>query len=276
MDSISLKDMIQLVRDRPLPKELLSFFQYKQGNRVFLTLTDTTSVWRDDLAIGERLFADVLVCPVEVTPEIQQDLDTTKDVLKQRMKYPGVKENPVLEQVAKTWILPTKLHLGPTVSTFLFSSTDETLHSALAQHFESLTPGEQQIHLLKVELAGGLERSVLYKVLDEGFRPSLLLVKWSHDVDEHLPSAHCAGHLLNSGYACLAYENGYGLYMYNDQVLYDICSLKEPSLKNPIMESLFSTVNDFQKQQKQQKEAAPSDSLSTSTTTVDQPDPLGT
>lgn len=270
MDTTSLKDTIQVVRDRPLPKELLAFFQYKQGNRIFLTLTDKTSVWRDDLSVGERLFADIVVCPVEVTPEFQIEFDLTKDVLKQRMKYPGVKENPALEQVAKTWILPTKLHLGPTVSTFGFSSTDETVHSALMPLLETLTPGEQQIHLFKVELVGGQERPVLYKLLDEGFRPSLVLVKWSHDVDEHLPSAHCAGHLLNSGYACIAYENGYGLYIFNDQVLYDICSLKEPSLKNPIMESLFSTVNDFHKEQNKI-------TVSTiSTTTTNQPDPLGT
>jgi hypothetical protein len=269
MNFTSLKDTIQLVRDRPLPKELLSFFQYKQGNRVFLTLTDRPSVWREDLPICERLFADVVVCPVEATAEFQKELEVTKDVLKQRMKYPGVKENPVLEQIAKTWILPAKLHQGPLVSTFGFSAADESVRAALMPLLEILTPGEQQIHLFKVELANGQERPILYKLLDEGFRPSLVLVKWSHDVDEHLPSAHCAGHLLNSGYACLAYENGYGLYMYNEQVLYDICSLKEPSLKNPIMESLLSSVNDFHKQQK----GGSISTTTTSCTTVDQPEP---
>jgi hypothetical protein len=263
MDLASLKDTIQLIRDRPLPKELLAFFQYKQGNRIFLTLANTTQVWRDDLAIGERLFADTIVCPVDATAEFQQDLEVTKDVLKQRMKYPGVKENPALEQIAKTWILPAKLHQGPSVSSFFFSSTEQTLRAFLAPLVETLTPGELQVHLLKIELGNGQERPVLYNLLDEGFRPSLVLVKWSHDVDEHIPSAHCAGHLLNSGYACLAYENDYGLYMYNEQVLYDICSLKEPSLKNPIMESLFATVNDFQKQQKETL------ALSTLTTKVD-------
>lgn len=269
MDSSSLKDTIQLIRNRPLPKEILAFFQYKQGNRIFLTLTDKTSVWRDDLSVGERLFADVVVCPVEATPEFQTEFEVTKDVLKQRMKYPGIKENPALEQIAKTWILPAKLHQGPTVSTFGFSSTEESVRSSLLPLLETLTPGEQQIHLFKVELANGQERPVLYKFLDEGFRPSLVLVKWSHDVDEHTPSAHCAGHLLNSGYACLGYENEYGLYMFNEQVLYDICSLKEPSLKNPIMESLFSSVNDFHKQQKE----IATTSVSTVTTSLDQPEP---
>jgi len=267
MDSTLLKDNVQLIRNRPLPKDPLAFFQYKQGNRIFLTLANTTATWRDDLAIGERLFADTIVCPVEVTPEFQQDIETTKDVLKQRMKYPGVKEIPALEQVAKTWILPAKLHQGPSVSSFLFSSTEQTLRAVLSPLLETLTPGEHQIHLLKIELGGGQERPILYKLLDEGFRPSLVLVKWSHDVDEHIPSAHCAGHLLNSGYSCIAYENNYGLYMYNEQILYDICSLKEPSLKNPIMESLFATVNDFHKQQR-----APV-LHSTLTTTVDQPEP---
>lgn len=271
MDSSSLKDNIQLIRGRPLPKELLAFFQYKQGNRIFLTLTDSTDVWRDDLSVGERLFADTIVCPVELTSEFQQEFELTKEVLKQRMKYPGIKENPKLEQVAKTWILPAKLHQGPNVPTFYFSSANETVRSAIKPLLETITPGEDQIHLFKVELSGGQERPILYKLLDEGFRPSLVLVKWSHDVDENLPTAHCAGHLLNSGYACLAYENNYGLYMYNEQVLYDICSLKEPSFKNPIMESLFSTVNDFHKQQKDNTFVS---TVTTSSSTVDQPEPL--
>ena len=251
MDSASLKENIQIVRERPLPKELLAFFEYKQGNRIFLTLAESIEVWSDDLAIGERLFADTIVCPLEKTTDFQTQFDTVKDVLKQRMKYPGVKENPALEQVAKTWILPAKLHAGPTVSEFLFSSTEESLHSALGPVFETITPGALQIHFLKIELSGGKERSVVYKFLDEGFRPSLLLVKWSHDVDEHIPTAYCVGHLLNSGYANIANENGYSLYMFNDQVLYDICSLKEPSFQNPIMKTLLQTAADAHTQRKQ-------------------------
>lgn len=276
MNTVVLKENIQIVRNRPLPKELLAFFEYKQGNRVFLSLAEDSTVWYDDLVIGERLFADTVICPLEKSETVQAQIDTVKDVLKQRMKYLGVKENSALEQVAKTWILPAKLHLGPAVSEFLFSSTEETLHSALEPVLDTITPGALQVHFLKIELSGGKERSIVYKFLDEGFRPSLLLVKWSHDVDEHLPTAHCVGHLLCSGYASLACENGYSLYMFNEQVLYDICSMKEPSMQNPIMKTLLETASEAHRQslnvQIDASLSTPSDFVSTSVEAVASPD----
>jgi hypothetical protein len=84
----------------------------------------------------------------------------------------------------------------------------------------------------------------LYKFLDNGFRPSIILVKWSHDLDDHIPTAHCAGHLMNSGYALASLENGYSLYVFTDQVLYDITSMKTLGLKNPIMESILQSVSE--------------------------------
>lgn len=239
----SLRNQFHVVRDRPLPKEPLNFYQFKQGNRLFLTICENPQVWQDDLVIGERLFADTVVIPVGDMAPHEEALTLVKDVLKQRMKYPGAKENPNLEQLAKTWVLPTKLHLGPNASSFLAVS-EYSVQEALDSVVQSVNPDEGKVHFLKIEVANGLERQILFKVLDNGFRPGLLMVKWSYDMDDHTATAHCAGHLLNSGYSLVALENGYALYMFTDQPLYDITSMKQIGLSNPMMDNILVTVSE--------------------------------
>ena len=235
----SLANELQTIRGRPMLKDALGFFEYKQGNRIFLTITDTTSVWQEDLGLAERVFADMIVLPIGSSQE--SELTETQAILKERMKYPGVKENPVWEQIAKTWVLPGKLSLGPSDSCFT-SLAEDSLKRALEPVFTRLTPGEEKLHIVKVEIANGGERGVLYKILDECFRPSLLLVKWSQDLDEHIPTAHCAGHILASGYAQIAFENGYSLYMFCNDPLYDICSFKDVNLSNPILNAILKSI----------------------------------
>ena len=188
----------------------------------------------------------MIICPFGNLEENTTYLDKVKDVLKLRMKYPGVKEDPVLEKLAKTWILPTKVSMGPQAETFLASS-ESSVRDSFEPLFKTLNNESSMIHILKLELTEGKERAVLYKFLDNGFRPSLVLVKWSYDLDDNTSTAHCAGHLLNSGYSLIALENGYALYMFSEQVLYDITSMKIIGHKNPMMESILGSVSEYMK-----------------------------
>lgn len=236
-------DKFETVRGRPLPKEMLSFYNISYPNRLFVNVSDNNKTWQDDLVIAERLFGTMVLAPFHL-PE--DDLNTTwnltLDVLKQRMKYPGVKEDPHLLQLAKTWVLPAKLVKGTSLDNAL-SLRDTEFQSLFADQYKQLNIEEEKVHFLKVELANGLERPFLYKFLDAGFRPSLILVKWSEDLDNHVATAHCAGHLMNCGYSLARLEGEYALYVFLDQTLYDICSMKTVGLKNPIMESLLQSVS---------------------------------
>jgi hypothetical protein len=253
--STSFADQYTVLQGRPFPKDPLSYFQDSKKTRVFLTITDQPSVWQKDLVLGERLFGDVVVCPYTTNlEEHSKSFQLTKDVLTQRSRYPGL--TPELQQIANTWILPKKVHMGPEASVFLMPS-EHAVQDALIPVYTTLkleTPQEQRIHVLKVEVSGGQERQLLYKLLDSGLRPSLLLVKWSHDLDDHISTAHCAGHIRNLGYSFVALcsgsdptkgdtlEGDYALYMFTEQVLYDICSMKDLGLTNPIMDSLLGSV----------------------------------
>jgi len=253
----SFADQFTVIQGRPFPNNPLSYFQDSKKTRVFLTITDQPSVWQTDLVLGERLFGDVVVCPYTTNlEEHSAAFQLTKDVLTQRSRYPGLQAHPELQQIAKTWILPKKVHMGPEASAFLLPS-EHAVQDTLGSVYTTLnleTPEEQRVHVLKVEVAGGQERQLLYKLLDSGLRPSLLLVKWSHDLDDHISTAHCAGHIRNIGYSFVALssasdpakadalEGDYALYMFTEQVLYDICSMKDLGLTNPIMDSLLGSV----------------------------------
>ncbi len=242
MMKVNPADIIITVRDRPIPKDPLHFFNFKSSSRIFVNITDSTSVWQTDLILAERLFADMIICPFQIEDAKQTAaLQITKDILKQRMKYPGVKENPEHELIAKTWVLPSKVHSGPSASTF-FEPGDKTIHTILEPVFETLKNTDNVIHLLKIEVTHGVERQFIYRFLDSGFRPSIILVKWSNDLDEDYATAHCGGHIVNSGYSLLALENGYALYIFSEQTLYDICSMKTIGMQNPIMASIVQSI----------------------------------
>jgi hypothetical protein len=248
-NSNDFSSLICLYNERPLPIDLFGFFQSSTSStkRVFLTITDSPSVWQTDLIIGERIFGDMVVCPYSSTTSTLEEhteaFEKTKLILKERMKYPGVKESPELEKIAKTWILPAKLTLGPEANSFLQQS-EFSVNEALADVFSNLKMENPQIHVLKLEVKNGQERQFIYKFLDCGFRPSLLLVNWSYDLDDHIATAHCCGHLFNSGYCLVKQTDLYSLYMFQDQTLYDICSMKTVSLTNPILNSVLASVTE--------------------------------
>jgi hypothetical protein len=235
---------IVTVKDRPIPKDILQFYGVdNSAKRVIVSVTDSVKTWQEDLSLCERLFGEIVICPFGgFYDNHKSEIEKTKDILKQRMKHPEVSGNSHLEAIAKTWILPQKVHLGPDANSFLQLQTSP-IKMILLPFFEQLQ-ANPIIQFLKIEVADGFERKLVYSFLDEGFRPSIILVKWSADLDDDIATAHCAGHLLNTGYSLLHLENGYGLYSFRDQPLYDICSVKQLGLENPFLKAILSSVDD--------------------------------
>ena len=236
------KDLI-CIKNRTIPKESLRFFQFKECERITVTITNNPDVWCNDLCIAERLFSHLIVLPAYSSSEHHQTMmDTVKTILKERLKYPNIKENPEQLELAKIWVRPTNIHMGPNISTFA-NPVENPMYAALAPLFAELNI-KPVIHYLKIEVPNGFERSIIYTVLDNGFRPSLLLVKWLHDIDDDNATAQCNGHLQNAGYRLISLQNGYALYYFIDQCLYDSCSYKSVGLKNPMITSIIDSVND--------------------------------
>jgi hypothetical protein len=227
------------VNGRPFIKNPLSFFESSKQVRLMLTVTDNDS-WKDDIVLAEKMFGILLVSSFSDGGDFQ----VCKDVLKQRMKYPGIQENPELLKLAKVWILPNKL--------FETSNPDNLLNSyktVLTQSAELIKTSTDRISFVKFELSNGKERMHIYKLLDEGYRPSLLCVKWSYDLEEDFSTANCAGHLVNIGYVHIALENGYSLYYYTDNCVYDVVSWKDVYYGNPLVQDILNSCNNVSEEE---------------------------
>lgn len=243
--SSHIEDQVTIVKGRPILKDIINFFGQDKNTRMFVTITDSTKVWQDDLVIAERMFADQVVLPVDQDPTT--DFEQTVEVLKQRMKYPNIRESEQLTSVAKTWVLPSKLHVGPSADE-LFRSNEEVYEHVFEPLFREYS-SEGKIHCLKVEVSGGRERRQLQNLFDLPYRPSLLIVKWSNDVDEDVLTANCAGHLHNLGYSLLSLNDNYALYLFTEQGIYDLCSLKETGLQNPFVNTILKSVSVAEKKE---------------------------
>jgi hypothetical protein len=229
------------VSNRLLPKEPMQFFGISTNNtkRIFVTIADDPAIWQKDLVIGERIFGNTIICPYKDYTNHTIAWNNTRNILKDRMKYPGVKENPDFLAIAKTWILPDQLIMGPDANEFF--KTEDGPKILLEPTFNKLNIAPS-INYLKIEVGHGMERLLTYSILDAGFRPGLICIKWSYTPDEHTPTAHCVGHLLNSGYSLVKVENNYSLYHYNDDVIYDMCGVEEISMQNPFVKTICNSL----------------------------------
>ena len=229
----SIKSQLYEVAGRPFIKNPLQFFSNTKQTRILLTVTDTES-WKQDIELAEKMFGTILI-----STDKNVDFQVYKDVLKQRLRYPNIKENPELLNLAKIWILPNKVHLVDEPHDF-YKSYKNSLDK-----LESTLGLVEKLSFVKYELSDGSERMHIYKLLDEGHRPSLLCVKWTNDVDDHYATAYCAGHLCNAGYTLMYVQNGYYLYYYaDDMASYDTVSFKEVTYGNPIIQNLTDQFNE--------------------------------
>lgn len=222
----SIEEELTLIGDVPFIKNPLSFFASTKNFRAILSITDSADLTAD-IQIAEKMFATLFISSSQ---DLESRVQTIRDVLKQRLRYPGINEKPELLKLAKIWILPNKIQAFPEPSALLDSFKDSIAPKQAEYNFEALS-------CVKIELSGGQERMLLYKMLDDGFRPSLIIVKWSEDLDNHYSTAYCAGHLVNSGYVMIDQKNGYALYYYTDASIYNTVSMKEVCYGNPIVKN---------------------------------------
>ena len=223
----SIEDELTLVGNVPFIKNPLSFFASTKNFRAILSITDNTDL-TNDIQIAEKMFGTLFVS--SSSENFETKIQEIRDILKQRLRYPGINEKPELLKLAKIWILPNKIQLASKPQDFLTSFKDSLVSKQAEYGFESLS-------CVKFELSGGQERMIIYKMLDDGFRPSIIIVKWSEDLDSNYSTAYCAGHLVNSGYVMVDNKNGYALYFYTDASIYNTVSMKDVCYGNPIVKN---------------------------------------
>ena len=203
----------------PFLKDLWSFFSSKGVKTNFFSVNPDAS-FALDLDICESLG-----CPVRVLTD-SPTIETKWSIIAATLKARGIASENAnlawLEGIQKRWILPRNLIIKRTALEW----------STLAK--EAAAIEGNRVDMLKIEGSQEEERAILYSLTDGGFRPGVLLVRYTYDPDENVPSMLVAGHLQMIGYRLVECKGPWFLYLFEDTCFYDSCSWRTTTCQNPL------------------------------------------
>jgi len=207
------------------------------------------SVGASNSAMADLEIAESLGCPLHVVPLNAAEKASWTEVsgiLKER-KREGT-ASPFSAGAESKWILPKNLRVQEAIPWWERGTIDISGTVALTERVGDLMKSitslmkikddSNRIDILKIDTANsapGLERGVLGAVLNAGYRPALILVRWSSMPDVELSTTLAAGHLQNSGYSLLGKVDNKFLYYFTDEDLYQLCSWEGIVATNPIV-----------------------------------------
>lgn len=230
----------------PILDNLWNFYEKKGIKTVFF------SVGSSERAFADLEIAETLGCPIhifEVREDLIQGWNEVQQILKSR-KSPD-SPLPFSEKVDTKWVLPKNIRVQ-NVLPGAFSGTIEIASSSYpVQTWEkciqtataTMNLQDQRIDILKISLGMGIEKNLLYSLLDTGFRPGMILVDWTETPDSNLFTTLCAGHLQNSGYTLLAKMGNRFVYFYNDRCIYELCSWEQNNVDNPLVAEIVKATS---------------------------------
>jgi len=231
----------------PVIDKLWDVFAGKGIRTVFLSIGTSKSPLAD-LEISESLGCPLHICALNDSEKAHwQEVST---VLKERKRDPSA--SSFTENVDTKWILPKNIRIvdslpwwnngtidisGGTLSTQKLDTAIASMCSAM-----KLKDGAKRIDVLKIDTtqsAPGMEIPILNCIISAGYRPSVVLVKWSAMPDIDLTTTIAAGHLQCSGYSLVNVFEDKFLYYFNDDNLYEICSWEKCTSMNPIANEII-------------------------------------
>jgi len=234
----------------PFVREAWNMFSKKGKKTIFISVGTSKS------AIADLEIAEIIGCPLIVVPGSKAGLAGWIEVA-ECIKTHEPFQNPKSDfsrGADEKWILPKNLWIEaasmPAWGIGTIKKADNYIiegipfYDWVKQRCEkiSLTEDEIRIDIIKFDLQDGSERSLLYAMLDAGFRPSLIIVNWSESPDTHMSTLVTAGHLQNSGYVLIRKEGTKFLYYFVDSDVYTICSWENTNVMNPMVDELVNQV----------------------------------
>jgi hypothetical protein len=245
----TLSKMVGVVGEKggdafPILDRIWDVYASKGIRTVFL------SVGSSKVALADLEIAESLGCPINVVPLNGSEVNSWNEVsgiLKERKRETTA--SPFSIGAETKWILPKNLRIYDAVPWWHTGAMDLSGGSVSlkTQKFSDFLQGiattmkikdnSVRVDILKIDTVAsspGLERPILYSMLDAGFRPSLVLVRWSQMPDYDLSTTLAAGHLQNCGYSLIGKIDDKFLYYFTDEDIYQICSWEGITSNNPI------------------------------------------
>jgi hypothetical protein len=212
------------------------------------------SVGASNSAMADLEIAESLGCPLHVVPLNAAEKASWAEVagiLKERKRDDSA--SPFSAGAESKWILPKNLRVQEAVPWWERGTIDISgtviPTERVGDLMKSITSlmkikdDSNRIDILKIDTASsapGLERGVLGAVLNAGYRPALILVRWSSMPDVELSTTLAAGHLQNSGYSLLGKVDNKFLYYFTDEDLYQLCSWEGIVATNPVVTEIVN------------------------------------
>jgi len=92
----------------------------------------------------------------------------------------------------------------------------------------------EKIDICRID-AGANSRMILYTLMDAGYRPSLIAVRFPESPDADSRTQIAAAHLQCCGYSLVGVHDDKYLYYFTDNSVYDYCSWTQIALENPLV-----------------------------------------
>ena len=142
-----------------------------------------------------------------------------------------------LKELSKKWILPNKLSFHTALPASY--TGPRVLNDASVVEFNKST--EERVDFVKIDY-NELNCSILYDILTQGYRPGLLLIHWNEHPDQFSHTMLAAGHLQNTGYTLMEQNDGWFLYHFIDQCVYESTSWARSDVTNPLLHEFKQNV----------------------------------
>lgn len=226
----------------PILEGLWEFFSAKGSKTVLVSIGSSPS------PLPELDLSEMLGCPIyifDTRSSTQQQWEEIKDILKTRKAKEET--SSFAKEALKKWVLPRNIHVDGTLPFIhegeLMIGGEKVITSNLKEKIEDISEKfgfpktEAHIDFLKIDVPEK-ENLVLSAVLNARFRPSLLLIRWSHMPDEDMNTMLQAAHLQTLGYRLLGNEGSKFLYYYTDVNYYESCSWQIVGPTNPLISEI--------------------------------------
>jgi len=226
----------------PMLQDLWNFYSEKSTKTVFVSIGSSPS------AIPDLEILEQLGCPLFLYDPKKENCSLW-DEIKETLKTRKVTEdtNPFVKEALKKWVLARNInsfhtHLGhynglidnTPVTSFINAVTSACKQVGLSEE-------EARIDFLKIDLKDQ-EPDLLHYCIQEGFRPSLILVRWSTSPDASHQTTIAAANLQMVGYKLLEkIENKY-LYYFMDNNYYESCSWEKTTVDNPLIDAIVESI----------------------------------
>ena len=228
----------------PVIDRMWDIYSGKGIRTVFLTIGTSKS------ALADLEIAESLGCPMNIVTMNDAEKASWTEVatiLKERKREAATATHFSAGAESK-WILPKNVRLQESVPWWENGTIDISGAVSRTQRVRELTASitsamklkdnANRIDILKIDTtssAPGFEKGVLAAILSAGFRPGIIMVKWTQMPDVDLSTTLAAGHLQNSGYSLLKKLDNKFLYFFTDDDLYQLCSWEGIVVTNPIV-----------------------------------------